>query len=74
MHYSIRTEQAYVDWARRVIHGRGKRHPRDIGRRSRRLSHHLATNGNVSLSTQNQAKAAILFLYIKCAARLAVAG
>ena len=31
LHYSIRTEQAYVDWARRFILFHGKRHPRDMG-------------------------------------------
>jgi Phage integrase, N-terminal SAM-like domain len=30
-HYSIRTEQAYVDWVRRFILFHGKRHPRDMG-------------------------------------------
>ena len=30
-HYSIRTEQSYVDWAKRFILFHGKRHPRDMG-------------------------------------------
>jgi hypothetical protein len=30
-HYSIRTEDAYVDWARRFILFHGKRHPRELG-------------------------------------------
>ena len=30
-HYSIRTESAYVDWARRFILFHGKRHPKDMG-------------------------------------------
>ena len=30
-HYSIRTEQSYVDWARRYILFHGKRHPKDMG-------------------------------------------
>jgi hypothetical protein len=30
-HYSIRTEQAYVDWARRYILFHGKRRPKDMG-------------------------------------------
>jgi integron integrase len=30
-HYSIRTEQAYVDWIRRYIHFHGKRHPAAMG-------------------------------------------
>jgi hypothetical protein len=31
--YSRRTEQAYVDWARRFILFHGKRHPRELGER-----------------------------------------
>ena len=31
LHYSIRTEQAYVDWARRFILFHGKRHPLEMG-------------------------------------------
>ena len=30
-HYSIRTEQAYVDWIRRFILFHGKRHPAALG-------------------------------------------
>ena len=30
-HYSIRTEQAYVDWIKRYILFFDKRHPRDLG-------------------------------------------
>ena len=30
-HYSIRTEEVYVDWARRFIFFHGKRHPADMG-------------------------------------------
>jgi len=30
-HYSIRTEQSYVDWVRRFVLFHGKRHPRDLG-------------------------------------------
>ena len=30
-HYSIRTETAYVDWARRFILFHGKRHPQEMG-------------------------------------------
>ena len=63
-HYSIRTEQAYVDWIRRFIRHFGKRHPKDMGAEeiSAFLSH-LAVVGHVSASTQNQAKSALLFLY-----------
>ena len=64
LHYSIRTEQAYVDWARRFILFHGKRHPREMGAAEvTAFLTHLAVERNVSASTQNQAKAAILFLY-----------
>ena len=29
-HYSIRTEQTYVDWIKRYIFFHGKRHPREM--------------------------------------------
>jgi integron integrase len=62
--YSIRTEQAYVDWIRRFILFHNKRHPDQMGEDeiSAFLSH-LAINRNVSASTQNQAFSAVLFLY-----------
>ncbi|WP_415203318.1 phage integrase N-terminal SAM-like domain-containing protein [Pseudorhodoferax sp.] len=64
LHYSIRTERAYMDWARRFILFHGKRHPRDMGAPEiTAFLTHLAVERNVSASTQNQAKAAILFLY-----------
>ena len=64
LHYSIRTEQAYVDWARRFILHNNKRHPCEMGATEiERFLTHLAVERNVSASTQNQAKAALLFLY-----------
>ena len=63
-HYSIRTEQAYVDWIRRFILHFGKRHPRELGAAQvEQFLTHLAVAGNVAASTQNQAKSALLFLY-----------
>ncbi len=63
-HYSIRTEEAYVDWARRFILFHGKRHPKEMGAEEvRDFLSHLATEHNVAASTQNQAKSALLFLY-----------
>ena len=63
-HYSIRTEDAYVHWVRRYILFHGKRHPRDLKADAvREFLTHLAVAGNVAASTQNQALAAILFLY-----------
>ena len=63
-HYSIRTEETYVQWIRRYIVFHGKRHPKDMG--SEELTQFLsdlAIRGKVSASTQNQALNAILFLY-----------
>jgi integron integrase len=63
-HYSIRTEQAYVDWIRRFILHFGKRHPRDLGAAEvEQFLTHLAVQSKVAASTQNQAKSALLFLY-----------
>ena len=63
-HYSIRTEQAYVDWIRRFILFHGKRHPEQMGAKEiETFLSHLAVDRNVAASTQNQALSAILFLY-----------
>ncbi|RLJ17858.1 integron integrase [bacterium endosymbiont of Escarpia laminata] len=63
-HYSIRTEQAYVDWIRRFILYHGKRHPDQMGAKEiETFLSHLAVDRNVAASTQNQALSAILFLY-----------
>lgn len=63
-HFSYRTEQAYVGWVRRYVLFHGKRHPREMGAAEiAAFVSHLATVGNVAASTQNQALAAILFLY-----------
>ncbi len=64
LHYSIRTEQAYVNWIRQFILFHNKRHPRDMGEDEiQSFLTYLAARRNVSASTQNQALAAILFLY-----------
>lgn len=63
-HFSIRTEDAYVDWVRRYILFHGKRHPKEMGApEAGAFLTHLAVERGVSASTQNQAKAALLFLY-----------
>lgn len=63
-HYSIRTEETYVDWARRFILFHGKRHPAEMGAEEvRDFLSHLVSERNVSASTQSQAKSALLFLY-----------
>jgi len=63
-HYSIRTEQSYIDWIRRFILFHGKRHPNEMreGEVNAFLTH-LARDGGVAASTQNQALSALLFLY-----------
>lgn len=63
-HYSIRTEQAYVDWIKRFILHNGKKHPNELGAEEvAAFLTHLAVQGRVAASTQNQAKSALLFLY-----------
>ena len=63
-HYSIRTEEAYVDWTRRFILFHDKRHPKDMGEEEvGYFLTHLAVEGKVSPSTQNQALNALVFLY-----------
>ena len=63
-HYSIRTEQAYLDWIKRFIRHFGKRHPSEMGAAEvQEFLTHLAVAGRVAASTQNQAKSALLFLY-----------
>ena len=52
-HYSIRTEEAYIDWARRFILFHGKRHPRDMGAvEVEAFLSHLAVERHVSASTR----------------------
>ena len=64
MHYSYRTEEAYLDWVRRYILFHQKRHPETMGAEEiRAFLTHLASERNVAASTQNQALSAILFLY-----------
>ena len=63
-HYSIRTEQAFLRWAKDYTLFHKKRHPAEMGKGevSRYLTH-LATVRKVAASTQNQALSALLFLY-----------
>ena len=63
-HYSRRTEEAYVGWVRRYLLFHGRRHPRDLGAAElREFLTALAIEGDVSAATQNQARAALKFLY-----------
>jgi integron integrase len=63
-HYSLRTEDAYVDWVRRFVRFCDLRHPRECGSPElEAFLTDLAVRGRVSASTQNQARSAMLFLY-----------
>ena len=64
LHYSRRTEESYVGWIRRFILFHGKRHPADMGEPEiKKFLDFLAVQRQVAASTQNQALAAVLFLY-----------
>jgi integron integrase len=63
-HYSARTVSAYVWWVRQFVRWSGRRHPRELGRREvEAFLTYLAVERRVASSTQNQALAALLFLY-----------
>ena len=63
-HMSIRTEDAYHDWIERFIRFHGIRHPDAMAEPEvNAFLTHLAVERNVAASTQNQALAALLFLY-----------
>ena len=63
-HYSLRTEEAYLQWIKRYIFFHGKRHPGEMGEPEiTAFLSHLATDRKVAASTQNQALSALLFLY-----------
>jgi integron integrase len=63
-YYSIRTEQAYIDWIKRFIRFHGKQHPLVLGAPEvEGFLTHLAVDGNVAAATQNQAKGALPFMY-----------
>ncbi len=63
-HYSYRTEQTYLHWIKRFIHFAGRKHPRELGAAEvTAFLNHLVQRGNVAAATQNQALAALLFLY-----------
>ena len=63
-HYSLRTERTYCDWIARFIRFHGKRHPTEMSTEEvGQFLTHLAREGKVAASTQNQALSALLFLY-----------
>lgn len=64
LHLARSTEKAYASWVRRFILFHGKRHP--LGLREPEVNAFLtslAVDRHVAASTQNQALAALLFLY-----------
>jgi hypothetical protein len=63
-HYSYRTEEAYLHWIRRFIFFSGRRHPRELGAPEvTAFLNDLVARRHVAAATQNQALAALLFLY-----------
>ena len=63
-HYAYATERHYLSWIRRFILHFNKRHPLELGPSAiGEFLTHLAINGNVTPSTQNQALNALVFLY-----------
>ena len=62
--YSIRTETVYAEWVKRYIRFHKYRHPLEMGAvEVEAFLTHLAVVRNVAAATQNQALAALLFLY-----------
>lgn len=62
--FSRRTTKLYVWWARRYVMYHGRKHPAEMGAgEMTAFLTHLAVEGKVSASTQNQALRALLFLY-----------
>ena len=63
-HYSIRTEQSYLQWIKRYIFFNQKQHPGLLNEvHISAFLTHLAVNKKVASSTQNQALCALVFLY-----------
>jgi integron integrase len=64
LHYSLRTEKAYVYWVRFFVHWSGMRHPRELGSKEvQAFLTMLTTQRRVSSSTHKQALSALVFLY-----------
>lgn len=64
LHYSLRTEQAYVHWVRAFIRFHGLRHPNEMGAPEvEAFLMHMSEVGQVSVSTHRQALSALLFFY-----------
>ena len=66
LHYSPRTEEAYLHWVREFVRFHQRRHPREMGAPEiTAFLNDLATRRRASASTQNQALCALVFLYRK---------
>ena len=66
LHYSLRTEEAYVYWVKKFIRFHQMRHPHDMGQREvESFLTMMAVERKVSTSTHRQALSALLFLYQK---------
>ena len=66
LHYTIRTEQAYVHWVRSFVRFHRMRHPCDMGQAEiEAFLSWLAGERQVAVSTHRQALSALLFLYQK---------
>jgi integron integrase len=66
MHYSIRTEEAYVYWAKQFIRFHEMRHPTTLGQEGvEQFLSHLANDRRVAAATHKQALSALIFMYEK---------
>ena len=67
-HYSIHTERTYCDWIKKFVQFHDMKSRNDLSKGEKKIElflTHLAVQGNVSPSTQNQAMNALVFLYKK---------
>lgn len=63
-HYALSTERSYVAWYKQFVRWAGMKHPATLGGDAvQAWLSHLASDRDVSASTQRQALAAVLFLY-----------
>ncbi|MEZ4410037.1 MAG: integron integrase [Polyangiales bacterium] len=66
LHYSPRTEEAYLRWVREFVRFHNRRHPREMGAAEiTAILNDLAVRRRTSAATQNQALCALVFLYRK---------
>lgn len=64
-HYSIRTEETYINWIKKYIFFHQKRHPAEMGAREmEQFLNYLAVERKVAASTQNQALSADVYTHV----------